>query len=101
MGIRTGANAPLGCPDFAIAHDDDKGFPLGTIVRGFDDVTDYQHEYMWVETGADHSVGEDVDISATYVTADATADTVAADAIVASTSGQFAWVQLKQRQPLA
>lgn len=101
MGIRTGANAPLGCPDFAVAHDDDKGFSLGTTVRGFDDVSGYTHNYIWCETGADHIVGEDVDIDATFTTADAAADTGAADAIVASTSGQFAWFQLKPAQPLA
>lgn len=102
MGIRTGANAPLGCPAIDAAHDV-AGIALGTIISGYDDENDVTNEYMFVLTGADHSVGEDVDVTTdgTYTTSDATADTGTADAVVASTSGQYVWVQLKTRQPLA
>lgn len=102
MGIRTGANAPLGCPDFAVVHST-AAIALGTIVTGFDDENDVQNEYMFVLTGADHTAGEDVDVTTdgTYTTADAVADTGTADAVIASTSGDYVWVKLKTRQPLA
>lgn len=100
MGIRTGANAPLGCPDFSKAHDE-VTLPKGTVVTGFDDVANQQNEYILLETGANHALDADVDFNASYVTSAATADTGAADAIVASASGQYAWFRLKPRQPLS
>lgn len=101
MGIRTGANAPLGIPAFDQAHDN-AAIAIGTIVTGFDDENERTNEYMFVLTGANHAVGDDVDIADdTYTTSAAAAGTGAADAIVASTSGQYAWVELKVRQPLA
>lgn len=100
MAWRTGANAPLGCPDPNSAHDTNT-FPLGSIIQAFDATNGINAELIWLETGADHTAGEDVDISSSYVTSDAVADTGAADAIVASSTGQFAWFQLKPRQPLA
>lgn len=105
MAWRTGTdNPPLGCPDMNIAHGADSpaaDFPLGTIVNGYDSANNINAELIWLLTGADHTVGEDVDISAAFETSDATADTGAADAIVASTDGQYAWFRLKPRQPLS
>lgn len=99
--MRTGPNAPLGCPSPNVAHDTVSTIPLGTIIDGYDEDNDVGCRLQWVLTGADHTVGEDVDISSSFVTSDATADTGAADAIVASTSGEYVWVQLKQPQPLS
>lgn len=102
MAWRTGQNVGLGCPDPNVVHDTDQGFPLGAIIQGYDSENDMNGELMWVLTGADHTAGEDVDINgATFVTADATADTGAADAIIASTSGDYVWVKLKVRQPIS
>lgn len=99
--MKTGYNAPLGMPSPNVAHADDQGIALGTVISGYDEATGLACELCWVETGADHTAGEDVDISAAFLTADATADTGAADAIIASTTGEYVWVKLKQRQPLA
>jgi len=102
MGVRTGSNAPLGCPAFGVAHADDKDFPLGTIVNGYDSATGTHAEYIWLQSPTAIAVGDDVDFNATtYDATEATADTGAADAIVASADGEYAWFKLKARQPLA
>lgn len=107
MAWRTGTgNPPLGCPDLNVAHDADSpaaDFPLGTIINGYDSANEINQRLMWVVTGADHTVGEDVDVTTdgTYTTSDAADDTGTADAIVASTDGQYVWVALKPPQPLS
>lgn len=103
MAWRTGANAPLGCPDPNVAHESDEGFALGTIIDAYDSTNDVAGRLMWVLTGADHTASEDVDITTngTFTTSDAAAGTGTGDAIIASTSGQYVWVQLKHPQPLS
>lgn len=96
MGIRTGYNAPLGMPRFAVAYDDDQGIALGTVINGYNDITETSSEYIWLRSVANIAVGDDVDFDANYLVTEVAADTGMADAIVASGVDQYAWFQLKR-----
>lgn len=96
MGIRTGVNAPLGCPDFARSHTE-AGVPVGTVVTGYDDVNDVTNEYIFLESPAAIVAGDDVTYNASYVATEVAAGAGQADAIVTSGAGEYAWFQLKAR----
>lgn len=101
MGIRTGRNAPLGCPAFGKAFDDSQTIRPGTIIEGFDDVNNVVDEYIWLKAGVAHAVGDDVTYNAAYTTAAAAANAGQADAIVATGANQYAWFKLKPRAAAA
>ena len=97
MAIRPAANVPLGVPQFEAAHDSDMGFPLGTIIGGYDSTNNRTNEYIWLRSVANIAVGDDVTYNSAYLVTEVGAGTGQADAIVASGVNQYAWFQLKPR----
>jgi hypothetical protein len=101
MGVRTGAvNPPLGVPAFGVAHDV-LAFPLGTITQGYDDATQDDDEYIYLQSIAGIAIGDEVDYDVNYLVTEVAAAAGAAKAIVASGANQYAWFKLHRRPQVA
>lgn len=100
MGIRTGVNAPLGCPLFT-AVDDAPACDLGTIIQGYDDVNDRNNEYIYLRSVAGIVANDEVTYDNNFLVTEVAAGTGQAVALNTSGVNQYTWFRLKRRGVIA
>lgn len=100
MGIRSGANAPLGQTLFTQVDDAPVAI-LGTIVQGFDDTNNRTNEYIYLRSVAGIIANDEVTYDNNFLVTEVAAPNGQAVALGTSGVNQYAWFRLKRRGVIA